>query len=53
MEWAEFDVGGSSLGIERIGEDDKEPNELCDRFLGGSLQVEDIRGLYEKLTKQE
>ena len=40
--WAEFDVGGPSLALERIDPLDKEAQALIGRFLGLSLKVEDI-----------
>ena len=49
MGWAEFDVGGANLGIERAG-DDTESQALVGRFLGVSLQVDDIQATYEKLS---
>ena len=46
--WAEFDVGGPSLGVERAS-DDEEGRSLIGRFLGVSLQVEDVASKYEEL----
>lgn len=47
--WAEFDIGGPSLGLERVSKDDEEGNELVGRFVGISLQVEDIDSVYKEL----
>ena len=48
--WAEFDVGGPSLGIERVDNDDREGQELVGQFLGISLQIDDIASTYKHLT---
>ena len=45
MGWAEFDVGGPVLGVERAEGDD----ELVGRFVGASLQVDDIDGICQRL----
>ncbi len=47
--WAEFDVGGARLGLERVADDDAEGQALVGRFLGISLQVDDIEATYERL----
>ena len=47
--WAEFDVGGPSLGIERVSKEDAEEQHLVGRFMGISLQVENIASTYEEL----
>ena len=49
MGWAEFDVGGPSLALERVSEDDVEGRSLVGRFLGISLQVENIITTHEAL----
>ena len=49
MGWAEFDVGGPSLAIERTEESDAEAESLSGRFLGISLSVDDIDATYELL----
>lgn len=48
--WAEFDVGGPSLGIERVNENDEEGRSLVGRFMGISLQVENIDSSYTELS---
>ena len=50
--WAEFDVGGPSLGIERIATGDEEGKNLIGRFLGISLQVDNIASTYEELRER-
>ena len=52
MGWAEFDIGGPSLGLERVGPDDSEGSQLVGRFLGISLQVEDIQDCYDTLHRK-
>lgn len=52
MGWAEFDVGGVSLGIERTEESDDAEEKFVGRFLGVSLQVENIQSKYEELKAQ-
>lgn len=47
--WAEFDVGGPRLGIERVAPDDAHGNALIGRFVGLSLQVDDIAEVYRRL----
>ena len=47
--WAEYDVGGAGLGVERLAEDDPEAH-LVGRFLGVSLMVEDIEATHARLS---
>ena len=49
MGWAEYDLGGPCLGIERVSKDDAEGEALVGRFLGVSLRVEDIDARYADL----
>ena len=49
MGWAEYDLGGPCLGIERVSADDEEGSALIGRFLGISLRVEDIEATYARL----
>ena len=51
MGWAEFEVGGPSLALERVGDDD-EGRSPAGRFLGISLQVADISATYEALQEK-
>ncbi len=51
--WAEFDVGGAKFGIERVDENaSNEDKALIGRFLGVSLQVDDVQSTYEQLLKK-
>ena len=52
MGWAEFDIGGASLGVERVGPDDTESLALVGRFVGMSLQVDDIDTTCRQLSEQ-
>lgn len=48
--WAEFDVGGASLAVERCDRGDPEAAGLVGRFVGVSLQVSDIEQVYQTLV---
>ncbi len=48
--WAEFDVGGPCVGLERVAPDDRETSELVGRMVGVSLRVDDIDTTYRSLT---
>ncbi len=50
--WAEFDIGGPSLGLEQVAENDEEGKALVGRFVGMSLQVDDIDAVYKDLTEK-
>jgi predicted enzyme related to lactoylglutathione lyase len=50
MGWAEFDVGGPSLAVERIDPEDDEAEGLMGRFLGVSLAVDDVQREYRRLV---
>ncbi len=50
--WAEYDLGGSCFGLQRVDESDKEGQKLVGRFVGVSLQVEDIETSYRDLLSQ-
>ncbi|MEM8916830.1 MAG: VOC family protein [Pseudomonadota bacterium] len=52
MGWAEFDLGGPCLGIERIGADDTEGNAMVGRFVGISLRVDDITAVHSSLVSK-
>ena len=47
--WADFDVGGPCLGVERVDADDADAAALVGRFLGVSLQVDNIYATYDRL----
>ncbi len=48
--WAEFDTGEAGLAVERVLPDDAEAEALTRRFLGASLQVEDIHDTHARLS---
>jgi len=47
--WAEFDLGGARLALERSDPNDPESKALVGRFVGVSIRVDDIHGLYARL----
>ena len=49
MGWAEFDLEGMSLAIERQDPKDPEAQSLVGRFVGISIQVDDIDSVYNDL----
>jgi len=51
--WAEFDVSGAKFGIERVDENaSAEDKALIGRFVGVSLQVDDVQTTYEQLLNK-
>ena len=52
MGWAEFDLGGPSLAVEQTSPADAESEGLNGRFLGVSLAVDDMEGVYERLVER-
>ncbi len=50
--WAEFDVGGACLGIERVDPGDAEGAALVGRFAGVSLKVDDIDATHHALVQR-
>jgi catechol 2,3-dioxygenase-like lactoylglutathione lyase family enzyme len=50
MGWAQFDVGSANLGLERSDPSDPEAAALVGRFVGVSLEVDDIDAVYAELT---
>ncbi len=48
--WAELDTGAAHLAIERLAADDLEADELVGRFVGVSLEVDDIEMAHETLA---
>lgn len=48
--WAEFDTGGGRIALERIV--DAEGEALAGRFVGVSLQVDDIDAVYRLLCER-
>ena len=52
MGWAEFDLDGVSLAIERQDRNDPESESLVGRFVGVSIQVDDIESTYKELNEK-
>lgn len=52
MGWAQFQLGSSYLGLERCDPDDEESKELVGRFVGTSIEVEDIHSVYDSLRRK-
>lgn len=50
--WAEYDLGGPCIGLERVQPDDGDGAALVGRFVGISLRVDDLEGLYESLSRK-
>jgi lactoylglutathione lyase len=50
--WAEFDIGESHLALERVDPADKAMTKLIGRFVGMSLQVDDITAVHEDLSQK-
>ena len=50
MGWAEFDTGDAHLCLQRTDRGDPEADGLVGRFVGVSLQVDDIAATYDELT---
>ena len=50
--WAEFDLEGPCLGIERVAADDQESMAYVGRFVGVSLMVDDLQSTYENLRER-
>lgn len=47
--WAEYDLGGPCFGLQRVDKGDEEGQDLVGRFVGVSLQVDDIESAYRDL----
>ena len=47
--WAQFDLQGSYIGLERCDPDDPEVRALVGRFVGISIQIDDIHATYDSL----
>ena len=52
MGWAEFDLGGVSLAVERQNPNDEESKSLVGRFVGISIRVDDMEAVYQELLKK-
>ncbi len=49
MGWAQFKLGPAYIGLERCNPEDPEAAELVGRFVGTSIEVDDIHGEYARL----
>jgi lactoylglutathione lyase len=47
--WAEFDIGGPVLALERVADDEADVEALVGRFVGISLAVDDMEAAYRSL----
>ena len=47
--WAQFNLGGCDIALERLGENDPEATDLAGRFVGVSIEVSDIHATYHQL----
>ena len=52
MGWAEFDLGGVSFAVERQDQHDAEAQSLVGRFVGMSIQVENIEEVCQELIRK-
>jgi lactoylglutathione lyase len=52
MGWAQFKVGDCFLGVERVAEGDVMHEPLMGRFVGVSLQVENIEDVHRELVER-
>ncbi len=52
MGWAQFQAGGADIGLERLAADDPEAAELVGRFVGISLEVDDIEATCAELSQK-
>lgn len=50
MGWAQFELGGAYLGLERADPEDAESQAYVGRFVGVSIQVDDIGAIYDRLV---
>ena len=50
--WAQFDLETIDLGLERCDTEEPECAELVGRFVGLSIEVDDIDSVYEDLTRK-
>ena len=48
--WAQLRAGGAFIGLERCSLDDPESEDLVGRFVGASLEVDDIHATYQALA---
>ena len=50
MGWAQFQLGSAYLGLERCDPEDAEAAALVGRFVGASIEVDDIQDIYARLV---
>lgn len=50
--WAQFDLGGAYLGLDRCDPDDPETADLVGRYAGVSIEVDDLNQAYETLMSR-
>ncbi len=50
--WAQFDLDSIDLGLERCDAEEPECAALVGRFVGLSIEVEDIHSVYEDLSRK-
>ena len=48
--WAQFSLGSAYIGLERCAVDDPEAAELVGRFVGTSIEVDDIESTFQRLS---
>ena len=48
--WAQFSLGSACIGLERCAVDDPEAADLVGRFVGISIEVDDIESTYQRLV---
>ncbi len=52
MGWAQFQLGGAYIGLEHLDPGDPEAADLVGRFVGVSIEVEDIQTQYTALCNK-
>ncbi len=50
--WAEFDLDSTSLAIERVDLNDQEAEALVGRYVGVSIQVDDLHETFKDLEQK-
>ena len=50
MGWAQFQLGPATIGLERCTPEDAQSENLVGRYVGVSLEVDDIHSTYQELT---
>lgn len=52
MGWAEFELGSAKIALELVDADTEEASDLVGRFVGVTLQVQDIQTVYEEMIQR-